>query len=582
MAYTKQTWVRGEKVASAKLNHMEDGIDAISANGAIGTANLANASVTNNKLDQEAVDSDNIRTGAIITPLIYDGAVTTAKIADGAITDAKLAASGVKSDVSDLKSAIGNDIISVTVDKGTLVADSYVKDNGDFASYGGWSRTGYLSCENWLTVTLSIASNYCAFYDANKAFVARAQFTANTAIDVPSLAKYIAISSTTVNMAAVTITATYDGLGKRLSVCERDIASINADVSDIENQIAETPASEIIPELTIIQNSQVTSSTGVISESDTNSRSDYTIIDKAESIKLTGATFFNCCFYKRDKTFISGTTTTSGNISVPSGAYYAIFTASKATAGNAVLTLNNVGTIITVIHDDINWCKGKKINWIGDSIVDGPDFDEIVVTRLELVKQNEYGINGSTISLNGNGSDGRNALCERYDDMTDDADIVAVSCGTNDWMYAWAPVGTINDADDGSSNTTFYGACKALCKGLIDKYPQKVVFFTTPIKRAQAFENGNGGEYTEDGVMTTPYSKNKYGKTLGDYADIIKEVCGYYSIPVLDMYRESMLNPHIASQQDMFDSAKTHPNATGQKVMARRCAAWLRALEIDV
>lgn len=98
MAYSKQTWVRGEKVASAKLNHMEDGIAnaqstadgaatsvaAIGAAGAIGTTNLANASVTNAKLDQEAVDSDNIRTGAIITPLIYDGAVTKAKIDSGA------------------------------------------------------------------------------------------------------------------------------------------------------------------------------------------------------------------------------------------------------------------------------------------------------------------------------------------------------------------------------------------------------------------------------------------------------------------------------------------------------------------
>lgn len=50
MAYSKQTWVRGEKVASTKLNHMEDGIATISANGAIGTANLADGAVTLAKL----------------------------------------------------------------------------------------------------------------------------------------------------------------------------------------------------------------------------------------------------------------------------------------------------------------------------------------------------------------------------------------------------------------------------------------------------------------------------------------------------------------------------------------------------
>ena len=60
--------------------HAEQGIYDISANGAIGTTNLANASVTNAKLDQEAVDTDNIRNGAITTPLIYDGAVTAAKL----------------------------------------------------------------------------------------------------------------------------------------------------------------------------------------------------------------------------------------------------------------------------------------------------------------------------------------------------------------------------------------------------------------------------------------------------------------------------------------------------------------------
>ena len=98
MSYTAKTWVTGEVIQAVDLNHAEQGIataqsgvDAISANGAIGTANLANASVTNAKLDQEAVDSDNIRNGAIVTPLIYDGAVTTPKLADGSVTTAKIA-----------------------------------------------------------------------------------------------------------------------------------------------------------------------------------------------------------------------------------------------------------------------------------------------------------------------------------------------------------------------------------------------------------------------------------------------------------------------------------------------------------
>ena len=80
MAYTKQLWANGDIITAAKMNHMEDGIDAISANGAIGTSNLANASVTNAKLDQGAVDTSNIANGAVGTTEIQDGSVTSAKL----------------------------------------------------------------------------------------------------------------------------------------------------------------------------------------------------------------------------------------------------------------------------------------------------------------------------------------------------------------------------------------------------------------------------------------------------------------------------------------------------------------------
>ena len=227
------------------------------------------------------------------------------------------------------------------------------------------------------------------------------------------------------------------------------------------------------------------------------------------------------------------------------------------------------------------WTNGKTINWIGDSIVSGGDFDDRVCTALGMT-ENEYGISGSTIALKGDGTDGRDAVVARYSSMSDSADIIAVSAGTNDWMYAWSPVGDIDDPDDGTSNTTFYGALKTLCNGLITKYPDKVIFFTTPIKRAQPFDDGDGGTYTPDDVDTTPFSKNKYGLTLGDYADIIKEVCGYYSIPVLDMYRESGMNPSNATQRALLFTDKTHPNTAGKDYMAKRVTGWLTQLSYDI
>ena len=172
MAYSKQTWVRGEKVASAKLNHMEDGIDAISANGAIGTANLANASVTNAKLDQGAVDTSNIangavgtteiQDGAVTTPKIAGGAVTTAKISDGAVTDAKLAQSGgVLSEVADLKSVVNhiNDAVGLQWDEG-----HFINGSGAYVAASDRACTDFIPCEPFVSITYVGENNHANVY----------------------------------------------------------------------------------------------------------------------------------------------------------------------------------------------------------------------------------------------------------------------------------------------------------------------------------------------------------------------------------------------------------------------------------
>lgn len=237
------------------------------------------------------------------------------------------------------------------------------------------------------------------------------------------------------------------------------------------------------------------------------------------------------------------------------------------------------------------WCSRRIIGWMGDSIVADYDFDEIVRDALNL-REYSYGTNGSTIAVNPEKPTQRSPMCQRVSSVNLACDIIAVSGGTNDFEYAWSPIGNINMRDTGEDDTYFYGAMKHLCRALIERFPDKVIFFTTPIKRMQPFTNGDGGDNTADYIATTPFSQNKYGKTLGDYADIIKEVCGLYSIPVLDMYRESLLNPHIVAQQQFFEEESTgrtgegeapyfytHPNEIGKKIMARRVAAFLAQLE---
>ena len=161
------------------------------------------------------------------------------------------------------------------------------------------------------------------------------------------------------------------------------------------------------------------------------------------------------------------------------------------------------------------------------------------------------GISGCTIAEQSGNTTGRDPIINRYTDMDDDADLVIIAAGTNDCNYSWTPFGDFTDR----TKNTFQGAMHLLCEGLIKKYPGKMILFMTPIKRAQD--------------MPTPESTNSYGKTQKDYADAIKAICGYWGLPVLDMYNECWLNPFIAEiATEYFDSVKTHPTAEGQLIMA--------------
>ena len=155
----------------------------------------------------------------------------------------------------------------------------------------------------------------------------------------------------------------------------------------------------------------------------------------------------------------------------------------------------------------------------------------------------------------------RTPISARFQLMDDDADLVLVACGTNDFQYNWTPIGTMEDR----TPDTFYGALHYTILGLLDKYLSKQIIFCTPIKRCQS-------------PYSSVTSTNTYGKTLEDYGAIIKEVCSYYSIPVIDLYAESGLNPQVPNQSSLFDSYKTHPYQLGHNMIARVVAGKIKSL----
>jgi lysophospholipase L1-like esterase len=118
--------------------------------------------------------------------------------------------------------------------------------------------------------------------------------------------------------------------------------------------------------------------------------------------------------------------------------------------------------------------------------------------------------------------------------------------------------------DKNAPNETFCDGLHKLCRYLCDTYKDKDIIFLTPIKRKQP-KGTSGGTWD----CLDPDATNAEGKTLMDYRDAIIEACEYYSIPYIDMYTLSGLDPH--TDPSLFadtDGRAVHPNEEGHRIFA--------------
>jgi len=203
--------------------------------------------------------------------------------------------------------------------------------------------------------------------------------------------------------------------------------------------------------------------------------------------------------------------------------------------------------------------KGKKINFLGDSITEGlrtsseaARFSNLIAERYDAICRN-YGISGTKIALRDDEAHER-AFVVRYKDMDDDADIVVVMGSTND-CGAKNPFGTFDSRDD----YTFYGALHNLYTGLINKYPDSTIVVMTP------------PHYLEEGDPTRDDS-------LRAYVDVIREVAEYYSLPLLDLYATGKLQPAVPVLKEKYMPDGCHPNDEGHKILAQKISSFLLKL----
>lgn len=213
--------------------------------------------------------------------------------------------------------------------------------------------------------------------------------------------------------------------------------------------------------------------------------------------------------------------------------------------------------------------KGKKIAFLGDSITYGVGASSVENSYVGIVAKEggaqvlNYGVSGTRIArqkIPSSTIEFDECFKDRAKKMPSDADVVVVFGGTNDFGHGDARFGCFDDRDEYS----FYGALHSLLQMLIEKYPYAHIVFMTPMHRLSEQKNVN-----EIGLPCHP---------LQDYVGAIREVCAYYSIPVLDLFANSGIQPAVPVMQKIYMPDGLHPSDAGAMRVAKMLLAYLRAL----
>ncbi len=217
--------------------------------------------------------------------------------------------------------------------------------------------------------------------------------------------------------------------------------------------------------------------------------------------------------------------------------------------------------------------EGLKVNFLGDSITEGngvsdvntKTFHQLIKAKYNLKEARNYGVGGTRLAKQTKPSYWAHHDLDfllRAKDMSDDADLVVVFGGTNDFGHGDAPFGEFSDR----TQDTFYGACHELYQFLINKYPRARIVVMTPLHRTCEDQRIGDG------------AKPEGSHPLIDYVNAIREVAEYYSLPVIDLYAKSGLQPNVDIIKELYVPDGLHPNDAGHEIMAEVIANALMAL----
>lgn len=204
-------------------------------------------------------------------------------------------------------------------------------------------------------------------------------------------------------------------------------------------------------------------------------------------------------------------------------------------------------------YTKLNW-SGKKMNAIGDSIVKGSNgnFINVIGGILHLSTVRNYGVGGCRIASSDIDAE-YPPVCTRYTDMDNDADIIIVHAGTNDYT-GQIPIGETNS----TTITTFNGALNVLMSGLKTKYPKALIIFSNILDRIQ--DNNT----------------DRYPVVCQTYRDAIEAACYRNHVVFYNGFKDLCFDFHKDYYDHVLSDDGLHPNQDGADIMGRSIAGFIK------
>lgn len=293
-------------------------------------------------------------------------------------------------------------------------------------------------------------------------------------------------------------------------------------------------------------------------------------------IKSTGAVyswiffddrFFPLGGYKSDS---GETITLNGKLpNIPKNAKYVVLNVPK-NSYNKIFAFCN-------FTSNSRW-SGKNVLFLGDSFIDQGNLSGEICKLLGCNEINR-GISGAITASEGGNSylslvdrikdnvhDDSNEN-EHYHSLPSECDAIIINCSTNDYGKS-VELGTMEEGY--SKLNTFYGGVHFVINKLVAKYGNIPIIWINATHRFSS----NLAEFSISGDGKFIRTRNNANHTLIEYIEALEEVCAAYSVPVVDAYRTSRIQPFFDKNKKEFTVDGLHPNSSGSKQIA------LKVLEI--